>query len=94
MAWPRAARVIESRLDKGRGPVATVLVQSGTLRKGRRDSERTRIRTGANAQRNRPERERSRSLDSRGVPCPVGTPKAGDDVIVVADERKARESPF
>ena len=89
---PAKGAVVESRLDKGRGPVATILVQSGTLRKG--DIVLTGLEYG---------RVRA-MLDERGKPVleagpsiPVevlglsGTPNAGDDVVVVADERKARE---
>ncbi len=84
--------VIESRLDKGRGPVATVLVQGGTLRKGDvilSGLEYGRVRAMLN--------ETGQSVSEAGPSIPVeilglsGTPKAGDDVIVVADERKARE---
>jgi translation initiation factor IF-2 len=84
--------VIESRLDKGRGPVATVLVQGGTLRKGDvilSGVEYGRVRAMLN--------ETGQSVSEAGPSIPVeilglsGTPKAGDDVIVVADERKARE---
>ncbi len=84
--------VIESRLDKGRGPVATVLVQSGTLRKGDvilSGLEYGRVRAMLN--------ETGQSVGEAGPSIPVevlglsGTPKAGDDVSVVADERKARE---
>jgi translation initiation factor IF-2 len=84
--------VIESRLDKGRGPVATVLVQSGTLHKGDvilSGLEYGRVRAMLN--------EAGQSVSEAGPSIPVevlglsGTPKAGDDVIAVADERKARE---
>jgi translation initiation factor IF-2 len=84
--------VIESRLDKGRGPVATVLVQSGTLRKGDMilsGLEYGRVRAMLN--------ETGQNVSEAGPSIPVevlglsGAPKAGDDVIVVADERKARE---
>ena len=84
--------VIESRLDKGRGPVATVLVQSGTLRKGDvilSGLEYGRVRAMLN--------ETGQNASEAGPSIPVevlglsGTPKAGDDVIAVADERKARE---
>ena len=84
--------VIESRLDKGRGPVATVLVQNGTLRKGDvvlSGLEYGRVRAMLN--------ETGQNASEAGPSIPVevlglsGTPKAGDDVIVVADERKARE---
>ena len=84
--------VIESRLDKGRGPVATVLVQSGTLRKGDvilSGLEFGRVRAMLN--------ETGQNVSEAGPSIPVevlglsGTPKAGDDVIAVVDERKARE---
>lgn len=84
--------VIESRLDKGRGPVATVLVQSGTLRKGDMvlsGVEYGRVRAMLN--------EKGQAVSEAGPSIPVeilglsGTPKAGDEVIAVADERKARE---
>ncbi len=84
--------VIESRLDKGRGPVATVLVQSGTLRKSDvilSGLEYGRVRAMLN--------ETGQNVSEAGPSIPVevlglsGAPKAGDDVIVVADERKARE---
>jgi translation initiation factor IF-2 len=84
--------IIESRLDKGRGPVATVLVQSGTLHKGDvllAGQEYGKVRALLN--------ENGNSVDSAGPSIPVevlglsGSPSAGDDAIVVADERKARE---
>lgn len=89
---PAKGVVIESRLDKGRGPVATILVQRGTLRQG--DILLTGIQFG-----------RVRSLldengqvvQSAGPSIPVevlglsGAPIAGDDAMVVEDERKARE---
>ena len=84
--------VIESRLDKGRGPVATVLVQQGTLRKGDvilSGLEHGRVRAMLN--------ENGQGVGEAGPSIPVevlglsGAPKAGDEVIVVADERKARE---
>ncbi len=84
--------VIESRLDKGRGPVATVLVQQGTLRKGDvilSGLEHGRVRAMLN--------ENGQGVSEAGPSIPVevlglsGAPKAGDEVIVVADERKARE---
>jgi translation initiation factor IF-2 len=84
--------VIESRLDKGRGPVATILVQSGTLRKGDiilagLQYGRIRALVGDNGD----------AVDSAGPSMPVevlglsAIPHAGDDVIVVPDEKKARE---
>lgn len=84
--------VIESRLEKGRGPVATVLVQSGTLHKGDillSGLEYGRVRAMQD--------ETGRAVETAGPSIPVellglsGTPNAGDDVVVVADERKARE---
>ena len=84
--------VIESRLDKGRGPVATVLIQSGTLRKGDvilSGLEYGRVRAMLN--------EAGQNTNEAGPSIPVevlglsGAPRAGDEVIVVADERKARE---
>ncbi|MCC7122037.1 MAG: translation initiation factor IF-2 [Gammaproteobacteria bacterium] len=84
--------VIESRLDKGRGPVATVLVQRGTLRKGDvllTGTEFGRVRAMIDAN--------GATVDVAGPSDPVevlglsGTPNAGDDAMVVDDERKARE---
>ncbi|WP_029934660.1 translation initiation factor IF-2 [Thiomicrospira pelophila] len=84
--------VIESRLDKGRGPVATVLVQSGTLRKGDIalcGMEFGRVRALVN--------EQGKVVDSAGPSFPVeilglsGVPAAGDEMITVDNERKARE---
>jgi len=84
--------VIESRLDKGRGPVATVLVQSGTLRKGDIllagfQYGRVRALVGDNGD----------PVDSAGPSIPVevlglsAIPHAGDEAVVVPDEKKARE---
>lgn len=84
--------VIESRLDKGRGPVATVLVQSGTLRKGDiilagLQYGRIRALVGDNGD----------PVDSAGPSVPVevlglsAIPHAGDEALVVPDEKKARE---
>ncbi|MGM0680550.1 MAG: translation initiation factor IF-2, partial [Pseudomonadota bacterium] len=84
--------VIESRLDKGRGPVATVLVQKGTLRKGDillAGLEYGRVRAMLN--------EKAEQVEEAGPSIPVeilglsGTPSAGDDAVVVPNERKARE---
>jgi translation initiation factor IF-2 len=84
--------VIESRLDKGRGPVATILVQSGTLRKGDillAGLQYGRIRALVS--------DNGTSIDSAGPSMPVevlglsAIPHAGDDAIVVPDEKKARE---
>lgn len=84
--------VIESRLDKGRGPVATVLVQSGTLHKGDIvlcGQEYGRVRAMRD--------ELGEEVDEAGPSIPVeilglsGVPAAGDEATVVRDERKARE---
>lgn len=83
---------IESRLDKGRGPVATVLVRAGTLRKG--DVILCGLQFGrVRSMRN----ENGKTVDEAGPSIPVevyglsGVPTAGDEVTVVRDERKARE---
>jgi translation initiation factor IF-2 len=84
--------VIESRLDKGRGPVATVLVQSGTLRKGDIilagfQYGRVRALVGDNGD----------LVETAGPSIPVevlglsAIPHAGDEAVVVPDEKKARE---
>src|SRR6266550_5355119 len=89
---PARGVVIEARLDKGRGPVATVLVQSGTLNRG--DIALTgavygRVRAMLD--------ENGKPLQSAGPSIPVEiqglseVPGAGEDMMVVADERKARE---
>ncbi len=89
---PAKGVVIESRLDKGRGPVASVLVQSGTLRKGDivlAGQEYGRVRAMLD--------ETGSPVKEAGPSIPVeilglsGTPVAGDEMIVVPDERKARE---
>jgi len=89
---PASGVVIESRLDKGRGPVATVLVQSGTMKRGDMllaGQQFGRIRALID--------DRGGQVDSAGPSTPVevlglsGTPTAGDEALVVADERKARE---
>jgi translation initiation factor IF-2 len=89
---PAHGSVLESRLDKGRGPVATVLVQQGTLRKGDIvvcGMEYGRVRALVN--------ENGRPMDDAGPGIPVevlglsGVPNAGDEISVVSDERKARE---
>ncbi len=84
--------IVESSLDKGRGPVATVLVQSGTLRQG--DS----IVSGAEYGRVRAMfDENGRPVKTAGPSIPVqllglsAAPSAGDDLVAVADEKKARE---
>ncbi|RVT48371.1 translation initiation factor IF-2 [Rubrivivax albus] len=84
--------VIEARLDKGRGPVATVLVQSGTLRKGDivlAGSSYGRVRAMID--------EDGQSSDEAGPSIPVeiqgltDVPAAGDAFMVLSDERRARE---
>jgi len=89
---PARGAIVESQLDKGRGPVATVLVQSGTLRQGDMivsGTEFGRVRAMFD--------EKGRSVKSAGPSIPVqvlglsGTPNAGDDVVAVADEKHARE---
>ncbi|MDX1594087.1 MAG: translation initiation factor IF-2 [Gammaproteobacteria bacterium] len=84
--------VLESRLEKGRGPVATVLVKSGTLRKGDvvlSGSEFGRVRALFD--------ESGEPVDQVGPSMPAevlglsGTPNAGDEVAAHPDERKVRE---
>ena len=84
--------VIEARLDKGRGPVATVLVQSGTLRKGDvliAGSVFGRVRAMLD--------EAGKPVAEAGPSIPVEiqglqeVPHAGEEVLVLGDERKARE---
>ena len=89
---PAKGIIIESRLDKGRGNVASVLVQEGTLNNG------DYMIAGANFGRVRNMTdERGELIDSAGPSIPVeilgldGTPDAGDEMMVVKDERKARE---
>jgi translation initiation factor IF-2 len=89
---PAKGVVIESRLDKGRGTVITVLVQSGTLNRGDIvvvGQEYGRVRALFN--------EDGEAQDNAGPSTPVevlglsGTPAAGDELQVAPDERKARE---
>lgn len=84
--------VIEARLDKGRGPVATVLVQSGTLHRGDVvlvGQEYGRIRAMLS--------ETGKAISEAGPSIPVeiqgltGVPSAGEEIVVLNDERKARE---
>ena len=89
---PGRGVVVESRLDKGRGPVATVLVQNGTLRQG------DVVLAGVNYGRVRAMLdENGQPIKEAGPSIPVeilgldGTPDAGDELNVVADEKKARE---
>src|SRR5712692_4933076 len=84
--------VIEARLDKGRGPVATVLVQSGTLRRG------DIVLAGSSFGRVRAMLDESGSpVQEAGPSIPVeiqglsDVPAAGEDVMALGDERKARE---
>jgi translation initiation factor IF-2 len=91
-AAPGRGVVVESRLDKGRGPVATVLVQDGTLRQG------DMVLVGVNYGRVRAMLdENGKTIKEAGPSIPVeilgldGTPDAGDEMMVVADEKKARE---
>ncbi|MFY8122765.1 MAG: translation initiation factor IF-2, partial [Silanimonas sp.] len=87
-----AGTVIESSLDKGRGPVATVLVQQGTLSKGDYlvcGTQYGRVRALFD--------EGGKQVDSAGPSIPVvllglsGVPNSGDDFVVVADERLAKD---
>lgn len=89
---PAQGIVIESRLDKGRGPVATILVQNGTLHQG------DIVLVGVNYGRVRAMLDEvGKPIKEAGPSIPVevlgldGTPDAGDDVLVVPDEKKARE---
>ena len=84
--------IVESSLDKGRGPVATVLVQSGTLKRGDAvvsGTEYGRVRAMFD--------ENGHSVREAGPSIPVqvlglsAAPSAGDDLVALADERKARE---
>ena len=84
--------VIEARLDKGRGPVATILVQSGTLKRG------DILLAGAVFGRVRAMTDESgKTVNEAGPAIPVeiqglsDVPLAGEDVMVLGDERKARE---
>lgn len=89
---PAKGLIIEARLDKGRGPVATMLVQSGTLKKG--DT----VLAGAVFGKIRAMLdENGKSINEAGPSIPVEilglseVPNAGEDAMVLADERKARE---
>jgi translation initiation factor IF-2 len=90
----RAGRgvIVEGRLDRGRGPVATALIQSGTLKEGDAvvvGSHSGRVRAMFN--------DRGKKVSSAGPSDPVeilglsGVPQAGDTLLVVSDERKARQ---
>ena len=89
---PAKGLIIEARLDKGRGPVATMLVQSGTLRQGDvllSGQVFGRIRAMLD--------ENGKTIREAGPSIPVevlglsDVPTAGHDAMVLADERKARE---
>ncbi len=89
---PASGVVIESALDRGRGPVATVLVQQGTLKRGDFvvcGIEYGRMRALVD--------ETGKTVQEAGPSIPVqvlglsGVPEAGDDFVAVADERLARE---
>ncbi|MBA3903232.1 MAG: translation initiation factor IF-2, partial [Rhodocyclaceae bacterium] len=91
-AAPAKGLIIESRLDKGRGPVATMLVQSGTLKRGDillAGAVYGRVRAMLD--------ENGKPVDEAGPSIPVeiqglaDVPMAGDEAQVLADERKARE---
>jgi translation initiation factor IF-2 len=84
--------VIEAKLDKGRGPVASILIQSGTLKKGDvvlAGSSYGRVRAMLD--------EDGKAIESAGPSLPVEiqglteVPQAGDEFMVLADERRARE---
>ena len=88
---PARGHVIEAKLDKGRGPVATILIQEGTLKTG--DAyvcgvNFGRVRNMFN--------DRGQRLDEAGPSFPIevlglsGVPNAGDDFIALADERQAK----
>lgn len=89
---PARGLVVEAKLDKGRGPVATILVQSGTLKRGDvvlAGSAYGRVRAMLD--------ENGKSITEAGPSIPVEiqglteVPNAGEEVMVMADERKARE---
>ena len=89
---PARGVVVESRLDKGRGPVASILIQQGTLRKGDillAGFSFGRVRAMLD--------ENGKEIDEAGPSIPVevlglaNAPTAGDEAAVVPDERKARE---
>ena len=89
---PARGLVIEAKLDKGKGPVATILVQSGTLKRGDivlAGSSFGRVRAMLD--------ENGKAVQTAGPSIPVEiqglteVPQAGEEVMVLADERKARE---
>ena len=92
---PAKGVVIEARLDKGRGPVATLLVQSGTLKRGDvvvAGAVYGRVRAMLD--------ENGKTVLSAGPSIPVeiqglsDVPRAGEEMVVLADEKKAREVAF
>ncbi len=89
---PAKGLVIEAKLDKGRGPVATIMIQSGTLKRGDivlAGSSYGRVRAMLD--------ENGKPITEAGPSIPVEiqglteVPAAGEEVMVLADERKARE---
>jgi translation initiation factor IF-2 len=89
---PAKGLIIEARLDKGKGPVASILIQSGTLRRGDvllAGQVFGRVRAMLD--------ENGRPVEEAGPSIPVeiqglsDVPGAGDEAMVIADERKARE---
>ena len=84
--------IVEARLDKGRGPVATVLIQAGTVRKG--DAFTCGLRSGKIRS---ILNDQGKALTEAGPAMPVevqgfdGVPVAGDEFVVVADEKVARK---
>ncbi|MBI3709014.1 MAG: translation initiation factor IF-2 [Proteobacteria bacterium] len=89
---PAEGVIIEAKLERGRGPVATVLIQKGTLKVGDifvAGSESGKVRALLD--------DKGRSIDMAGPAAPVevlgldGTPLAGDDLAVVESEARARE---
>jgi len=89
---PAEGAVVEAKLDKGRGPVATVLIQRGTLKIGDivvAGSEWGRVRLLAN--------ERGETVKEAGPSTPIevlglsAAPEAGDEMVVVENEARARE---
>nr|WP_314268735.1 translation initiation factor IF-2 [uncultured Kingella sp.] len=89
---PAKGIIVEARLDKGRGAVATLLVQSGTLKKGDMLLAGTafgKVRAMLD--------ENGKAIDEAGPSIPVeilglsDVPNAGEDALVLADEKKARE---
>lgn len=89
---PAKGMIVEARLDKGRGPVASILIQEGVLHRGDviiAGQESGKVRAMLD--------DTGRKIDKAGPSMPVevlglsGVPVAGDEVLVVPDERKARE---